>query len=178
MRKKYSEKLVVLIDEYNDPVSKSSDNTTVVTSERGEYKTITKANQDVLTKFYSGLKSVNSSIYLAVVTGVSHYSMMGISAGLNHLIDITYDPKYATICGFSPEEVRNKFSALYPRLLEEAVSIGHIPQGATEDDLHNLILEWYDGYSWDGIKQGPKPMVRFEAFRKTLFRQLLATAQR
>ncbi|MDR1871284.1 MAG: AAA family ATPase, partial [Deltaproteobacteria bacterium] len=80
----YNKDVVVLIDEYDYPVSSKIDN-----------KSLAKGNSAILVDFYASLKSANGLLRFALLTGATRYAMMGISSGLNNLTDITFDKKYA-----------------------------------------------------------------------------------
>jgi hypothetical protein len=84
--------VVVLIDEYDDPINHYLGNPALMT-----------ANSEVLSKFYGSFKTIESCLKFVFVTGVTRYAMMGLSAGLNNLYDISLNSQYASICGFTPE---------------------------------------------------------------------------
>ncbi|MDR1086781.1 MAG: AAA family ATPase [Endomicrobium sp.] len=43
------------------------------------------------------------------LTGVSQFSELSIFSGLNNLNNITMNPKYASICGYTQEELECNF---------------------------------------------------------------------
>ncbi|MDR1871302.1 MAG: AAA family ATPase [Deltaproteobacteria bacterium] len=153
-RNKHQKDVVLLIDEYDDPVSSALPD-----------KILAEKNTKVLSKFYGGLKTVNSLLRLAFVTGVTRYSMMGISSGLNNLYDISFDKKYAAICGFTPEEMDHYFGDRYPAILQSLNSDNYLATTksgrqvlSTTAALKKEILNWYDGYSWDGLTKVLNPI--------------------
>jgi hypothetical protein len=115
MRKKYNKKVVVLIDEYDDPVSANIDDLPLA-----------KKNGEILRPFYAQLKSCDRYLRFVFVTGVTRFAMMGISSGLNHLEDISFDQKYAAVCGFTPAEMDQYFGDRYSGTLEALKSICYI----------------------------------------------------
>ncbi|MDR1871334.1 MAG: AAA family ATPase, partial [Deltaproteobacteria bacterium] len=141
----HNKDVVVLIDEYDYPVSSKINN-----------KTKANNNSEVLADFYASFKSVNDLLRFALVTGVTRNSMMGISAGLNNLDDISLDKKYAAICGFTPEEIDRYFADRYPAILQTLRKNNYSSkiEGrgvlSSLSDLKEETLHWYDGYSWDG----------------------------
>ncbi|MDR2199693.1 MAG: ATP-binding protein [Deltaproteobacteria bacterium] len=180
---KYEEKVVILIDEYDDPVSSHAENLTLA-----------KKNAEVLRTFYSRFKSSNNIIRLAFVTGVTRYAMMGISTGFNHLVDLTLNKDYAAICGFTHHEMDLYFGHLYPKVLEtvvnsvqykqsrlleknKSVDFGGVPLSGdptvsalnTEADLRDEILRWYDGYTWDGVTKVLNPVSLLYFFKTRSF---------
>ncbi|MDR1164887.1 MAG: ATP-binding protein [Deltaproteobacteria bacterium] len=136
---KYNKKVVVLIDEYDEPVSANLHNLTLA-----------EENKETLKDFYSGLKTADEFTRLVFVTGVTRYAFMGLSAGLNHLDDITLNEKYADICGFTHEELDNYFTAYFPEVLGSLQNDGAFSMTENITNLRDDILSYYDGYTWDG----------------------------
>jgi Predicted AAA-ATPase/PD-(D/E)XK nuclease superfamily len=127
-------KVVILIDEYDKPI---------IDFLEKEDMPQAKANQKTLKNFYSILKGSEDFIRLLFITGVSKFSQVSIFSDLNHLTDLTMHPDYATLVGYTQEELESNFE-------------GHIEavmnyQNTTRDKLLAQIKEWYDGFSWDGI---------------------------
>ncbi len=92
--KKYGKKVVVLIDEYDKPIL---DNIT----EREKALTA----RESLRNFYSAIKDCDRYIRFVFITGVSKFSKMNLFSGLNNLEDITVDPEYGTITGYTNEDL-------------------------------------------------------------------------
>jgi hypothetical protein len=136
---KHNNTVVVLIDEYDDPVSgKASD------------PALAKANGLALTDFYKSFKGLDIYLRLVFVTGVTRYAMMGLSSGLNNLIDLTFKPEYGNICGFTEGELDFLLEGRYPYILERLNSDSLSPSLSGLEALRDKIRDWYDGYSWDG----------------------------
>ncbi|MCK5667285.1 MAG: AAA family ATPase, partial [Thiotrichaceae bacterium] len=89
-------------------------------------------NRDILKGFYSVLKDSDKYIKLLFITGVSKFSKVSLFSGLNNLNDITVDPRYSAICGYTDADIDTVFK---PEL-----------EGL---DRHK-IREWYNGYNWTG----------------------------
>jgi hypothetical protein len=154
------EKVVALIDEYNYPVSHYIDN-----------PPLAKANSEVLSSFYVGFKEVDEFLRFVMVTGVTRYAMMGLSAGLNQLVDISFRPKYASICGFTPDELDQYFGDRYESALDYQKSIGELPPESSVTDLRQKILDWYDGYTWDGRTKVLNPISILNFFDVSYFKE-------
>jgi len=118
---KYNEQVVVLIDEYDKPILDAIENIEVA-----------KENREILKDFYSVLKCMDPYLKLAFLTGVSRFSKVSIFSGLNQLNDITIDPSFATVCGYTQSELENIF------------------EDRIKDFDKNKIKEWYNGYNWLG----------------------------
>ena len=92
--KKYNQRVVVLIDEYDKPVL-----------DHILDKELAEANQKVLKDFYGILKSMDPYLRFIFITGVSKHAKMGIFSDLNNLTDITMAGDYANICGIPVEDL-------------------------------------------------------------------------
>ena len=118
---KYNQKVVVLIDEYDKPILDVIED-------------IEKArrNRDILKKFFEILKPSDPYLKLVFLTGVSRFSKVSIFSGLNQLNDITIDPSFATVCGYTQSELESVF------------------EDRLKDFDKEKIKEWYNGYNWLG----------------------------
>ncbi len=123
--KKTKKKVVILIDEYDKPITDCID----------PYD-VTKANEqrDILKGFFSVLKSSSNQIRFLFITGVSKFSKVAIFSDLNHLYDLTIAPQYAGLCGYTESELTHYF----------APYLAIMPP----DTLEKMKI-WYNGYSWD-----------------------------
>jgi hypothetical protein len=133
---KYKTQVVVLIDEYDSPVSDNINNAKLALE-----------NRDVLKTFYSGFKDADDYIRFVFVTGVTRYAFMGLSAGLNHLEDISLDPDFGGICGFTLDEFDDLFKKHLAATFIKMKENGHLASEATLADLREKIFKMYDGYS-------------------------------
>ncbi|NPA50407.1 MAG: ATP-binding protein [Epsilonproteobacteria bacterium] len=119
--KKYNQKVVVLIDEYDKPILDNIDQVEVA-----------KENREILKRFYTVIKDSDEFIKFAFLTGVSKFSKVSIFSGLNNLEDISLDRRYATICGYTQNDIESSFAPLLKGV-----------------DLEKL-KEWYNGYNFLG----------------------------
>ncbi|MDR1165184.1 MAG: AAA family ATPase, partial [Deltaproteobacteria bacterium] len=156
--KKYNKEVVILIDEYEAPVSENIKNISLALQ-----------NRDTLTDFYSGLKSAGKYTRFTFVTGVTRYAFMGLSAGLNHLDDLTLDERYADICGFTREELDRYFLPYLPDIARKMKNRGVLAQERTIADLRAKILNFYDGYTWDGETKILNPYSLLKFIKKMAF---------
>ena len=120
-------KVVVLIDEYDSPVQGFLDNPAGL-----------KEVNAFLHDFYRRLKNNAAIIRFLMITGVTKLTKLSVFSGLNHLIDLSMDPRFSTLLGYTPRELdgalRENVEALGARL------------GMGYDETRGKILEWYDGY--------------------------------
>ena len=118
---KYDQKVVILVDEYDKPIL---DN---ITDEA-----VAKEIRDGLKNIYSVIKDSDQYVKFAFLTGVSKFSKVSLFSGLNNLQDISLVKDYATICGYTHDDVKEQFS------------------DALEDIDLAQLKEWYNGYNFLG----------------------------
>jgi len=117
----HGQRVVVLVDEYDKPIL---DNITK--------PELSRQMRDGLRNLYSVVKDQDAHIKFVLLTGVSKFSKVSIFSGLNNLNDITIDPQYSAVCGYTDHDVDTVFA---PEL-----------DGLDRDE----IRDWYNGYSWTG----------------------------
>ena len=124
---KDNKKVVVLIDEYDSPL--------IDQIHRPE---IALENREILKKFYSILKVQNANIRFILLTGVSKFSKVSVFSGLNNLEDISLLADYATLLGYTQEELTDYFSLEIDSLAQK--------EGLSRHVLLDEIKHWYNGY--------------------------------
>ena len=122
-----TKRIVVLIDEYDEPVAKFL----------ADIKTLNKV-RSVLHDFYEKLKFNSGSIRFLLMTGVTKLTKLSIFSGLNHLTDLSMDPRFATLLGYTHEELDGP--------LRENVEAFGDKNGLDFAAAKGEILRWYDGY--------------------------------
>jgi hypothetical protein len=152
-------KVVVLIDEYDAPVTRAMAN-----------KELAQANAKVLHNFFATLKTVRKYLRFTFVTGITRYALTSMDSGPNHLVDISLDPQYAGLCGFTLEE----FDSYFTDWMEEALPIVRdkkklLKSSASLEDLRAEIFDWYDGYNWGGETRVLNPYSILNFFKKNTF---------
>ncbi len=115
------QKVVILIDEYDKPILDNITNTEIAI-----------AIKEGLKNCYSVIKDCDEFIKFTFLTGVSKFSRVSLFSGLNNLQDITLDSRYATICGYTHDELCHFFQ-------ERLIDV----------DLDEL-RHWYNGYNFLG----------------------------
>jgi len=91
--------VAVLVDEYDKPILDGI--------ERPELAT---ANRDCLRGFYGIIKGSARNVRFTFVTGVSMFSRVSLFSGLNNLRNISLDPSYAGICGYTDADLDEVFA--------------------------------------------------------------------
>ncbi|MGM0543296.1 MAG: ATP-binding protein [Pseudomonadota bacterium] len=113
--------VVVLIDEYDKPIL---DN--ILAPERA------RELREGLKNLYSVIKDADPYLHFVLLTGVSKFSKVSLFSGLNNLRDITLSPDYATLCGYTDDDIDTVFAPELPGFDREE------------------IRQWYNGYRWGG----------------------------
>jgi len=113
--------VVVLVDEYDKPILDALQDSTVA-----------RKNRDFLRGFYGTIKDHDAHIKFTFLTGVSKFSQVSLFSGLNNLFDITLDPDYSSLCGYTDHDIDTVFA---PEL-----------EGLDREK----IKDWYNGYNWLG----------------------------
>ena len=132
--------VAVLIDEYDKPILDAL-----------EVPDIACANRDFLRGLYAVIKDCDAYVRFTFITGVSKFSKVRLFSGLNNLTDITLDPRYSAICGYTDADLDTVFA---PELL-----------GLDRDQ----IRDWYNGYSWLGDEKSYNPFDILLLFDKRKF---------
>ncbi len=117
--------VVILLDEYDKPVLNN----------------ISKENcrvfLDALKVFYSVIKEKNGMLRLAFITGVSKFCHVSLFSELNNLTDITMDARFATMLGYTQEEMEANFGDRLATL------------SGDRNELMEEIRRWYNGYRFE-----------------------------
>ena len=125
--KKTGQTVVVLVDEYDDPLLSTIDRPDLNSYYRQTLKGV-----------FSVLKSADSHIHFAFVTGISRFSQTSLFSGANHLSDISFEDEYAGICGLTEEEIRKNLS--------DSISEFAKKEKVSEEEVFGILKENYDGY--------------------------------
>ena len=121
-------RVVVLVDEYDKPILEAL-----------EVPEVARSNRDYLRGLYAVVKSSDAHVRFVLLTGVSKFSKVNLFSGLNNLKDITLDPRYSSICGYTEADLDTVFA---PEL---------------SDLDRDEIRHWYNGYSWLGEEKVYNP---------------------
>ena len=82
--------LVLLIDEYDAPLTSCLNN-----------KTVFKEVRRALSAFYSVLKSNEGALRFAFITGITKFNRASIFSELNNLSDLSLDVEYGNLLGYT-----------------------------------------------------------------------------
>ena len=128
LHERSGQRVAVLVDEYDKPILDAL-----------ETPEIARANRDYLRGLYGVIKASDAHVRFTFVTGVSKFTKVSLFSDLNNLIDITLDPAYSSICGYTEGDLETVFA----------------PEMAGLD--RERVREWYNGYSWLGAEKVYNP---------------------
>ena len=140
LHERTGQRVVVLVDEYDKPILDALHD-----------EDVARTNRNYLRGLYSVIKDCDASVRFCFLTGVSKFSKTSLFSGLNNLIDITLDPSYSAICGYTEDDLDKVFK---PEL-----------KGLDRERIRN----WYNGYSWGGAEKVYNPFDLLLLFRKREF---------
>jgi Predicted AAA-ATPase/PD-(D/E)XK nuclease superfamily len=129
---KYQKEVVVLIDEYDKPIIRY-----IEMNEPEQAET----NRNILKNFYGILKDSGQFLRFTFITGVSKFSKVSIFSDLNNFDDLTLDPQFMTICGFTEAEIRHYCGQGLLDLAEK--------NGVDVEAIVDKMRFWYNGFSWN-----------------------------
>lgn len=119
----YKQKVVVLIDEYDKPVIDNLQTDQLATA---------RDARDLLRSFYAALKASDAHLRFVFMTGVSKFTQMSIFSGLNNLVDISINPSFSALTGYTQHELETVFAE-------------HLVDVDTAE-----LKRWYNGYNFLG----------------------------
>ncbi len=122
--------LVVLIDEYDAPLTACLDNVELFEEVRRE-----------LSNFYAVVKSNDGAFRFFFMTGITKLSRASIFSEFNNLSDISLDGRYGSLLGYTHDEVEKNFGVC----LENAAEM----LGIGRRELMCGLTEHYDGFCFD-----------------------------
>lgn len=119
--------VIVLIDEYDDPLASAIDK-----------PDLQEIYREQLHGFYGTLKKAEEYIKFCMLTGVTRFVKVSIFSGLNNLCDITFDDEFAGVCGVTEEELHRFYGAGASALAEKL--------GIAKEEVYRRLKYYYDGY--------------------------------
>lgn len=130
--------LVLLVDEYDAPLTQVLDNNAEFINRRNE-----------LSAFFQTIKSYSSRFRFIFITGVARFSNTSIFSGFNVVTDLSFDPVYGAIVGYTQEELEFYFKSY----IEQAAAALNAEHGKKDEYDYASVLqklkEHYDGYCFD-----------------------------
>ena len=129
--------LVLLIDEYDAPL-------TAVMGDKGEFE----RRRRVLSNFFSTIKAYSGKFRFIFITGVTRYSNTSIFSAFNNIKDISFNPAYGALVGYTQEELEHYFKD-YIEYAAKALNRKEKTCKYTYELILDELKNNYDGYSFD-----------------------------
>jgi len=128
--KKTKSKIVILIDEYDKPII----------DHIPDDIDIAKANRKIMKEFFGVLKDIEAGtlVELLFITGVSKFSQVSIFSELNNLNDLTMNTQFATLLGYTSDELRHYFHPWVQKWAED--------KDLDELMIYKALKNHYDGF--------------------------------
>ena len=127
---KYSKRVVILIDEYDAPYTDFVNDPEMADKVR-----------NLLRSLYVQIKANDEYIRFVFITGISKFAKLGVFSALNNTTDISLNPKFSEICGYTEEEIIRYF----PDYLDETADYMKI----TTEELIIKMRNFYNGFTFD-----------------------------
>ena len=129
LHRQTGQRVAVLVDEYDKPILDAL----------VEKPEIARANRDYLRGLYGVIKDSDAHVRFTFLTGISKFSKVNLFSQLNNLTDLTLDPVYSSICGYTEGDLERVF----------APELGGLDR--------EQVREWYNGYGWLGDEKVYNP---------------------
>ncbi len=119
--------VVILLDEYDKPILENITSPDIAVI------------RDTLADFYSAIKKEMDYERFVFITGVTKFCHVSLFSKLNNLTDITMDARYATMFGYTQEELEANFGD----------RIAAVAGDRDLDEFKDEIKAWYNGYRFE-----------------------------
>ncbi|MDM8119301.1 AAA family ATPase [Succinatimonas hippei] len=129
--------LVLLIDEYDAPL-------TAVMGDKKEFE----ERRALFSEFFSTIKAYSGKFRFIFITGVTRYSNTSIFSAFNNIEDISFNPAYGAIVGYTQEELEHYFKD-YIEYAAKALNRKEKTCKYTYELILDELKNNYDGYSFD-----------------------------
>ena len=126
--------VAVIIDEYDAPLLDVLQEDEVLRDMR-----------EVMQEFYQRLKMLEPKIKFCFITGITKFSQLSIFSTINNLKNVTMQPRFATICGITEQELKTVF--------EEDITQMALAYGCESEELFQKIKQLYDGYHFAPVSE-------------------------
>ncbi|MCQ2218873.1 MAG: ATP-binding protein [Paludibacteraceae bacterium] len=124
---KTGKKAVILIDEYDKPLTDTIG-----------MPDVQDQNRATLQSLYGIMKRADQYIRFAFLTGVTRYGKLGIFSAANNPDDISMSEDYASICGISESELHQYF--------DDEIQVFAERQKVSKEQMYERLKKKYDGY--------------------------------
>ena len=119
--------VVILIDEYDAPVGHALGDLDMA-----------EAIRDRMSALYSRMKNRTGDIRFLLMTGISKFTRLSVFSALSNLVDVSQKDEYATMFGYTEEELSANF--------EEHLRAHAEKMGKPYDEYREEMKKWYNGF--------------------------------
>ena len=119
--------VVILIDEYDAPVGHALGDIDMA-----------EAIRDRMSALYSRMKNRTGDIRFLLMTGISKFTRISVFSALSNLVDVSQDDEYATMFGYTEDELSTNF--------EEHLRAHAEKMGKPYDEYRAEMKKWYNGF--------------------------------
>jgi len=130
------EQVVLLIDEYDRPLTSNLDSPEQA-----------KPYLDFLRDFYTTVKALQPYLRFTFITGVSRFARTSLFSGMNHLEDLSVQSEYAALLGVTEEEISRDLLPYVTRIAQARL--------ISEEETRRLMRCWYNGYRFSDASNVP-----------------------
>ncbi len=141
LTKKYdNKKIALIIDEYDRPILHHLTNPDSL-----------QEMQSIVQNFYTCIKAMDQYLQFLFVTGISRFSKTNLFSGFNQIQDISMNPQFAHLVGYTDEELNTT--------LTEHMILAAQESGKSLDEFKEQTKLYYNGYRfWENAVAG-KPQI-------------------
>ena len=149
---KSGSKVVVLVDEYDNPLLKNL----------GDNSNQEEENKALYKGFFAVLKDYDYYLRFVLFTGVTKFSKVSIFSDLNQLNDISLSTNYEKICGITQSELETVFAPEIDKIAEK--------YKYSHDECLEELKRRYDGYHFsENLTDIYNPFSLLNAFSNNYF---------
>lgn len=151
LQTKYNKNVVILIDEYDKPILDVL------------HKSYLNEVVGMMQNFYQVVKSNVDKERFVFITGVSKFAHTSLFSGVNNLIDISQEPAFAAMLGYTEQEFRDNFA--------DYISIAAEKLHLSREAFIEKMKKWYDGFRFTASAVSVfNPVSVGQFFRNNAFR--------
>jgi len=134
----YNRQPVVLVDEYDAPLVNH------IGTDRSPEPAVAE-----LREFIRVLKDDEGLLYGVFVTGITRFARHHLFSAANNFVDISDEPGYGALCGFTEEEVDRYLAPYRARLAE-------LEPGLEDAAIQTAWRDLYNGYRFSDLPSAPR----------------------
>ncbi len=136
VQKYENKKVVLIIDEYDRPILHHLTNPDSL-----------QEMQSIVQNFYTCIKAMDQYLRFLFVTGITRFSKTNLFSGFNQISDISMDPQFAHLVGYTDEEINTTLAEHMNKAAQES--------GKSLENFKDQTKLYYNGYRfWKNAPAG------------------------